>query len=107
MLMINKTSYGSAFYHIFDHLFLILISPEWKSLLSQPTNSLVLLAQTLISTIIILATAEYLPKIFFRINPNGLLKFFTIPISFFYFLYLSGYQAHYGYFKNSFESIFK
>lgn len=50
-------------------------------------NSLVLLVQTLISTIIILATAEYLPKMFFRINPNGLLKFFTIPISIFYFLF--------------------
>lgn len=50
-------------------------------------NSLVLFVQTLISTIIILATAEYLPKMFFRINPNGLLKFFTIPISFFYFLF--------------------
>lgn len=50
-------------------------------------NSLVLLAQTFISTILILATAEYLPKTFFRINPNGLLKFFTVPISIFYFLF--------------------
>jgi CBS domain containing-hemolysin-like protein len=49
--------------------------------------SLVLLVQTMISTIIILATAEYLPKMFFQINPNGLLKFFTIPIAFFYFLF--------------------
>ena len=50
-------------------------------------NSLVLIAQTLISTIIILVTAEYFPKVFFRIYPNGLLKFFTVPISFFYFLF--------------------
>ena len=50
-------------------------------------NSLVLLAQTFISTILILATAEYLPKTFFRINPNGLLKFFTVPIAIFYFLF--------------------
>ena len=50
-------------------------------------NSLVMLAQTFISTILILATAEYLPKTFFRINPNGLLKFFTVPIAIFYFLF--------------------
>jgi len=68
--------YGIAFARLL-HPFLDFYLPD----------SLVLLAQTLISTIIILATAEYLPKMFFRLNPNGLLKFFTIPISFFYFLF--------------------
>jgi len=51
------------------------------------SDSLVLVAQTFISTVIILATAEYLPKMLFRINPNRVLKIFTVPIAFFYFLF--------------------
>jgi len=51
------------------------------------SNSLVLLSQIIVSTLIILVTAEYLPKMLFRINPNGELKFFAVPIAFFYFLF--------------------
>lgn len=51
------------------------------------SDLLVLVAQTFISTIVILATAEYLPKMLFRINPNRVLKIFTIPLAFFYFLF--------------------
>lgn len=49
--------------------------------------SVVILLQILISALIILATAEYLPKMLFRINPNAVLKFFTVPTAFFYFLF--------------------
>ncbi|MDP5078329.1 MAG: hemolysin family protein [Nonlabens sp.] len=46
-----------------------------------------LLTQTVISTIIILLTAEFLPKVFFQIYANELLKFFAIPAYLFYLIF--------------------
>jgi len=45
-----------------------------------------ILYQTLISTLVILITAEFLPKVFFQIYANSLLKFLSFPAYFFYVL---------------------
>ncbi|WP_291128292.1 hemolysin family protein [Flavobacterium sp. UBA7682] len=53
-----------------------------------------LLLQTLISTLIVLMTSEFLPKVFFQIYANSFLKFFALPAYFFYrlFYYISSFM---------------
>ena len=46
-----------------------------------------LITQTIISTLVILFTAEFLPKVFFQIYANSLMKFFAIPAYLFYLLF--------------------
>lgn len=45
-----------------------------------------LLIATLISTGIVLLTAEFLPKALFRLNPSGILSFLIYPFQVFYYL---------------------
>src|SRR5690554_2879459 len=46
-----------------------------------------LLVHTIISTLIILITAEFTPKVFFQIYANTLIKFFAFPAYFFYVIF--------------------
>nr|WP_315208627.1 hemolysin family protein [uncultured Flavobacterium sp.] len=43
-----------------------------------------LMLQILVSTLVILITAEFLPKVFFQIYANSLIKIFAVPAYFFY-----------------------
>ena len=47
----------------------------------------ILLYQTTISTLIILITAEFLPKVFFRLYAHKLITLFVIPAAFFFYLF--------------------
>ncbi|WP_299127531.1 hemolysin family protein [uncultured Winogradskyella sp.] len=61
--------------------------PIESTALSYVLVDLQLLIQTVISTLIILVTAEFLPKVFFQIYANTLLKVLALPTYIFYVLF--------------------
>lgn len=59
----------------------------FEPMLPTDNDFLSLLTQTIISTLIILITAEFLPKVFFQIYANTLLKLLAIPAYIFYLMF--------------------
>ena len=60
--------YGILFAKIFD-----------MTLFASFNDGTRVLADTLLSTLVVLFTGEFLPKTIFKANPNGMLTFFAIP----------------------------
>ena len=53
---------------------------------SANKKAFVLISQTVLSTILVLITGEFLPKSVFMINPNSMLNFFALPMLGIYYL---------------------
>ncbi|MCC9165325.1 hemolysin family protein [Pontibacter harenae] len=49
-------------------------------------TALILVLQVMLATVVVLLTAEFLPKSLFVINPNFMLQALAVPILFFYYL---------------------
>jgi len=75
-------------YNIVLVIYGIFIGDVLNDFLSGFQNSRVtnLLVSTVVSTIIVLFTADFLPKALFRINPNFILSIFIYPFQLVYFL---------------------
>ncbi len=65
------------------------LQPTPDSFLHTLLTDFNLLSQTVVSTLVILLTAEFLPKVLFQIYANTLLKVLAIPAYFFYILFHS------------------
>ncbi len=75
---------------IYGILMAMVLDPPIQNFLYQNfginSEIIQLLFQTIISTLIILLAAEFIPKTLFKINPNETLSFFSVPATFFFVL---------------------
>lgn len=72
--------YGIAIAVLLESLLLHMLPPQIQN------DLIILLTQTVISSLIILIFAEFIPKTLFRINANSVLKFFAFPLIIIYYL---------------------
>ena len=63
-----------------------LMEPTLIGFLPDDAQTLLLISQTLISTIIVLVTAEFIPKSIFLLNPNRMLTALAVPMLMLYFI---------------------
>jgi CBS domain containing-hemolysin-like protein len=72
--------YGISMARILEPIIVRMLGPHYSS------ETFVLIIQTIVSTFIILITAEFIPKALFRLKSNSILNFFAIPINLLYWV---------------------
>jgi putative hemolysin len=77
---ISLVVYGIAMAYLFEPIILSILPDGLDS------PGAVLIVQILWSSLVVLVTAEYIPKSIFRLNPTVLLSYFTVPFLFVYYL---------------------
>jgi CBS domain containing-hemolysin-like protein len=81
-LVIYGLKMGDVLVHWFQSML-----PSEHAILNYLFHDLHLLTQTVISTFVILITAEFLPKVFFQIYANSLMKVLALPTYIFYVVF--------------------
>ncbi len=79
--------YGLFMGEILMNWFESLTSNSSSELIVSLLTDFSLFSQTVLSTLVILITAEFLPKVFFQIYANSLIKIFAIPAYLFYWVF--------------------
>lgn len=86
-----------------------MLEPAIIQLLGEKFHSefLILLIQTIISTFIILITAEFIPKALFRLKSNSILNVFALPVNIMYWMFYPVIHALVSIAENSIFKIFR
>jgi CBS domain containing-hemolysin-like protein len=66
----------------------LLLNTGINALFNNSFEALQLIVITIISTVIVLITAEFIPKVLFRMNPDYILNLLLYPFQFFFYLLL-------------------
>ena len=85
-MFISTLLIGNNIVNVVYSIGMVMLLTKPLEALGVTNEGMMLLIQTLISTLIILITAEFLPKAIFRINPNYSLRTFSLPLFMFYCL---------------------
>ncbi|HRZ49193.1 MAG TPA: hemolysin family protein, partial [Bacteroidales bacterium] len=114
---LNKPSELIATLLIGNNIALVLFSTASAAILepwlmvlvpaSKHSAVLLLILQTLSATTIVLVFGEFLPKVIFRVSPNGFLHFFAVPTLSFHFLFFPLARLFIGLSKGMIRLFFK